>query len=124
MMKPSKISVVFLYSSFAIVIIHLVVLSIIFNKIPETVPTHYSGSNPDAFGPKYTLWLEPIISTIILLLISFCIFKMKKPNSLDSYLENSEEEAIKNRQLLLSVLALIATLIISAISFISLLEAR
>ncbi len=123
-MKPSKISVVFLYSSFAIVIIHFLILSIIFNKIPETVPTHYSGSNPDAFGPKNTLWLEPIISAIILLLISFYIYKLKTPNSLDSYLENSEEEAIKNRQLLLSVLELVVILIISAISFIFLLEAR
>lgn len=121
-MKLSKISVVFLYSSFAIVIFHFVVLSIIYNKIPETVPTHYSGSNPDSFGPKNTLWLEPTISSLIVILISFCIFKMKTPKSLDSYLENSEEEAIKNRQLLLSVLALVVTLIISAISYISLHE--
>lgn len=77
MMKPSKISLAFLFSSISVVIIHILVLALIFKKIPESVPTHYSGSNPDAFGTKNILWLEPTISSLIVILISFCIIKIK-----------------------------------------------
>lgn len=120
-MKPSKTSLFILFVSAFIIIIHFLVLAINFNTISNVVPTHYSGKSPDSFGSKMMLWLEPTISAILFILISFCIFKMKTPNSLESILENSGEQATKNRQLLLSVLALVVTLLLSVMSFISLL---
>ena len=41
-----------------------------FNKLPDIIATHFDfNGNPDGFGSKYTIWLLPIILTLVYMLI-------------------------------------------------------
>lgn len=116
-MKLHKI--IFLFSV-GLLFAYIILLTIKFASIQETIPIHYSSEVADGFGNKIFLWLEVGINTIILSFIGLVIFfpqKMfrKTDDQLD-YLENSFEEAIKNRQIFLSVLSVIVTLIFCGLS--------
>ena len=120
-MKPSKISILFIINSIIIVLISSLYLFFKFNSIPNIIPIHYSGKTADAFGSKNYVWFAPVINIIIIGGATLCIYKMKIPTSADAFLESSPEKAIKNRQLLLSVIVLISTLLISGLNIINLL---
>lgn len=111
--------IIFSFSVF-LFLIYIVFLIIRFPSIQETITIHYSADGADGFGNKMFLWLEAGINAIILLFIGLVIFfpqKMfrKTDDHLD-YLENSFEEAIKNRQVFLSVLSVIITLFFCGLS--------
>ncbi|KQT24709.1 hypothetical protein ASG22_12025 [Chryseobacterium sp. Leaf405] len=103
--------------SFSVLLLlgYIAFLIIKFPYIQETIPIHYSSEGADGFGNKMFLWLEVEINAIILSFIGMVIFfpqKMfKKSDDHLDFLENSFEEAIKNRQIFLSVLSVIITLI-------------
>jgi ABC-type uncharacterized transport system permease subunit len=111
--------IIFSFSVF-LFLSYIVFLTIRFPSIQETIPIHYSADGADGFGNKMFLWLEAGINAMILLFIGLVIFfpqKMfrKTDDHLD-YLENSFEKAIKNRQIFLSVLSVIITLIFCGLS--------
>lgn len=106
--------IIFSFSVF-LFLSYIVFLIIRFPSIQEKIPIHYSSEGADGFGSKMFLWLEAGINAIILFFIGLVIFfpqKMfrKSDDHLD-FLENSFEEAVKNRQIFLSVLSVIITLI-------------
>jgi len=42
-----------------------------FSKLPETIPTHFNASGiPDNYGSKNTLWMLPVISLILYILLT------------------------------------------------------
>lgn len=116
-----KINFVLYWISVIILVCYLIFLGINFSKIQDTIPIHYSGKNPDGFGSKYFLWLEVGLNSIVLLFIGLIIYHphwlIKK---YEQILESTYESAIKNRQIFLSVLALLVTIILCGISFFSL----
>ncbi len=91
-----------------------------FPKIEDTIPIHFSGSESDGFGSKWFLWLEVGINALIMVFIGILLnhpqWLLKKD---EPYLESSEEGAIKNRQMVLSVISLLATLLFCGASFFS-----
>lgn len=96
---------------------YCIFLGIKFPSIQEIIPIHYSGEGPDGFGSKIFLWLEVGINAILLLLIGLIIGYPKKAfGERSDYLESSPEDAIKNRQILLSVISLVITLIFCGLS--------
>lgn len=115
--------------SFAVVLwlSYSIFLAVKFPSVQETIPIHYSTEGADGFGSKMFLWLEAGINAFILFLIALLLFfsqKMfgKTDDHLD-YLENSFEEAIKNRQIFLSVLSVIVTLIFCGLSLKEIIQA-
>jgi len=98
--------------SLLLLVSYSIFLGIKFPSIKEIIPIHYSGKDPDGFGSKIFLWLEIGLNAILLFLIGLIIFYPQKAfGKGDDYLEDSRENAIKNRQIFLSVLSLIITLI-------------
>lgn len=116
-----KINFVLFWISVIILVCYSIFLGLNFTEIEDTIPIHYSGKNPDGFGSKYFLWLEVSLNSIVLFFIGLIIYHphwLIKKN--EQILESTYESAIKNRQIFLSVLALLITLILCGISFFSL----
>ncbi len=96
---------------------YAIFLGIKFPSIQDTIPIHYSSEGTDGFGSKIFLWLQVGLNAILLFFIGLIIWYPQKAfGEKKDYLESSEESAIKNRQILLSVLSLIITLIFCGLS--------
>lgn len=96
---------------------YTIFLAIKFPSIEEIIPIHYSSEGADGFGSKLFLWLEVGINAIILFFIGLVIWYPQKAfGETTDYLETSRENAIKNRQIILSVLSLIIVLILCGVS--------
>lgn len=96
---------------------YLIFLAVKFSSINETIPIHYSSEGADGFGSKIFLWFEAAINAIILIFIGLILlFPEKMFRKTDEYLESSLEAAIKNRQIFLSVLSVLITLVFCGLS--------
>lgn len=97
--------------------VYIIVLSIQFPSVQEIIPIHYSSKGADGFGSKNFLWLGAGSNFILLYLFALPIFFPEKMfRNKDNYLETSPEKAIKNRQVFLSALSVIVTLIFCGLS--------
>ncbi|WP_336715977.1 hypothetical protein [Chryseobacterium mucoviscidosis] len=96
---------------------YLIFLAVKFSSIHETIPIHYSSEGADGFGSKIFLWFEAAINAIILIFIGLILlFPEKMFRKTDEYLESSLEAAIKNRQIFLSVLSVLITVLFCGLS--------
>lgn len=103
--------------SVLLLLVYIIVLSVQFSSVQEIIPIHYSGDGADGFGSKNFLWLEAGLNMLLLYLFALPIFfpeKMFGKNG--DYLESSAEKAIKNRQVFLSVLSVVVTVIFCGLS--------
>ncbi len=107
-------------TSVLLLFLYAIVLAVKFSSIPETVPIHYSAEGPDEFGNKIFLWLGISVNALLLVFIGWVIcFSQKMFSKNDDYLERSPETAIKNRQIFLSAVSVIVTLIFCGFSLTS-----
>jgi len=105
------------FLSVLLLLAYSIFLGIRFPSIQETIPIHYSGEGPDGFGSKIFLWFQVGLNAILLFFIGLIIkYPGKAFGEKNDYLESSAETAIKNRQIFLSVLSLVVTLILCGIS--------
>lgn len=111
-MRPYRATSILFYCSTSILALTTGYLASQYSKIPEIIATHYSGSSADGYGPKRMLWLNLIINLGILSFVGYIIWNPKLFKTMKNYLEDSQIKAIKNRQLLLSVLLFIVTLVL------------
>lgn len=103
--------------SVMLLLAYSIFLGIKFSSVQEIIPIHYSGEGPDGFGSKLFLWLQVGLNAVLLLLIGLIIWYPQKAfGERNDYLEASRENAIKNRQIFLSVISLVVTLILSGLS--------
>ena len=103
--------------SILLLIGHSIFLAVKFPSIKEIIPIHYSGEGADGFGSKMFLWLEVGLNAILLFFIGLIItYPQKAFGNKSDFLEISREKAIKNRQIFLSVLSVIITLILCGLS--------
>lgn len=97
------------------VVLLLVYSGVLLMKYPfvaETIPIHYTAEGPDGFGNKIFLWLGVAVNALLLVFIGWIIWLPQKMFGKNhDYLESSPEKAIKNRQIFLSVVSVIVTLI-------------
>jgi len=100
-----------------LLLVYIIALSIQFSSVQEIIPIHYSSEGADGFGSKNFLWLGAGINFMLLCLLVLPIFFREKMfRDKDNYLETSSETAIKNRQLFLSVLSVVITVIFCGLS--------
>lgn len=103
--------------SVLLLLAYSIFLAVKFPSIKEIIPIHYSGEGPDGFGSKMFLWLEVGLNAVLVFFIGLITVNPQKAFGKDSdFLEISREKAIKNRQLFLSVLSVIITLIFCGLS--------
>lgn len=63
-----------------------------FSTLPENIPTHYNGMGEvDSYGPKITIFLLPVLGTLIFV---FLTFMLRKPESFNYTVEITEENAL------------------------------
>lgn len=63
-----------------------------FSTLPENIPTHYNGMGEvDSYGPKTTIFLLPVLGTLIFV---FLTFMLRKPESFNYTVEITEENAL------------------------------
>ncbi len=103
--------------SVMLLLVYSGVLLIKYPSAPEIIPIHYSAEGPDGFGNKILLWLGVAFNALLLVFIGFILFFPQKMFvKKNDYLESSPEKAIKNRQIFLSVVSVIVTLIFCGLS--------
>lgn len=100
--------------SVLLLLVYIIVLLQQFSSVQEIIPVHYSG---DGFGSKNFLWLEVGLNFLLLCLLALPIFFPERMFAKTTdYLESSTEAAIKNRQVFLSVLSVLVTIIFCGLS--------
>jgi uncharacterized membrane protein len=68
-----------------------------FNKLPDIIATHFDlGGKPNGFGSKNTIWLLPIIITLVYILISVL---NKYPHKFNYLTKITEQNAYKQYKL-------------------------
>lgn len=64
-----------------------------FSTLPENIPTHYNGMGEvDSYGPKATIFLLPVLGTV---LFAFLTYIIKKPESFNYTVEITKENALE-----------------------------
>lgn len=111
-MKPTPSTKVLFYISLSVLAIVTGYLSSQYTTIPEMIPSHFSGKSADTYAPKRLLWLNIVINLIIVLFVGYIVWNPKLFRLKENFLEQNQVKAIKNRQLLLSVLLTIVTFIL------------
>ncbi len=63
-------------------------------ELPETIPTHFNAAGePDAYGSKHTIWIIPLIATVLYI----GMFIINKYPHIHNYMVNiTEDNALKN----------------------------
>jgi len=87
-----------------------------FNELPDTIATHFNVvGKPDDFGSKHTIWIIPIIATILYL----GLFAINRYPHIHNYMINiTEENALKNYMLSTRVVSIVNFLCILLITYI------
>ena len=113
-MKPSPITRYLFFVSFIIVASTAGYLASQYSSLPTYISSHFSGIDKDGFSNKRLLWLNILINSGIMGFVGYIVWHPKLFGLKVNFLEKSQVVAIKNRQLLLSVLLLIITLVLCA----------
>lgn len=90
-----------------------------YSNLPETIAVHFNGAGKaDGYGSKNTIWLAPIIFT---LLIWFLLYGSKKPKNFDlsNKITTSKQAIASARTLLLSALLLSIVLFLVVFSMVN-----
>jgi len=98
-MKSNRVKILF-YSSFLVILLHLVYVISIYSSLPDTIAIHFNTlGNPNGYGDKKFALVIPAIN----LLITFITWGIAtNPNFINSMRANkmSDEEFAKNQNLL------------------------
>ncbi|MBV8325838.1 DUF1648 domain-containing protein [Chryseobacterium sp.] len=100
-----------------IIIGYFIYLCVVYGSIPETIPIHSYGNNPDLYGSKVFLFL-PVLLNIAILIFTWRI--IKRPDKIAFTFEIKEDEKEKiyhTTQLALVILAVFVTIMMSPLSF-------
>lgn len=105
------ISWLFVTLSFAVVLGH-------YSDLPDTIPTHFDGAgNVDGYGSKYTVFLLPVLSFLI---VAGLIYLSKFPhrfNYLKTITPENAEFEYKNARMMVRVLNALVSLLLLALTW-------
>jgi uncharacterized membrane protein len=89
-----------------------------FNKLPDIIATHFDfNGNPDGFGSKFTIWLLPIIITLVYILIYVLNRYPHKFNYLTKITEQNASKQYKMAARMMRVILFNITLLFAFITF-------
>jgi uncharacterized membrane protein len=89
-----------------------------FNKLPDIIATHFDlNGNPDGFGSKYTIWLLPVIVSLISILIYALNRYPHKFNYLTKITEQNAHKQYKLASRSMRVILFNITLLFGFITF-------
>lgn len=80
-------------TSFVALVVFWLMNIFAFSTLPENIPTHYNGMGEvDSYGPKTTIFLLPVMGTV---LFTFLTYIIKKPETYNYTVEITEENALE-----------------------------
>lgn len=86
------------------------------NNLPDTIPIHFDINNqPDNYGSRHTLWLLPVIATLI---VGFLQLSQRAPDKINYPVKITEENKSRQQQLVLLLLGYVGLLIPTLFLFI------
>jgi uncharacterized membrane protein len=89
-----------------------------FNKLPDIIATHFDlNANPNGFGSKFTIWLIPIIITLVYILIYVLNRNPHKFNYLTKITEQNAYKQYKLASRMMRVILFNITLLFAFITF-------
>jgi uncharacterized membrane protein len=89
-----------------------------FNKLPDIIATHFDfNGNPDGFGSKYTIWLLPVILTLVYMLIYVLNRYPHKFNYLTKITEQNAYKQYKLASRMMRILLFNITILFAFITF-------
>jgi uncharacterized membrane protein len=89
-----------------------------FNKLPDIIATHFDlNGNPDGFGSKYTIWLLPVIVSLIYILIYALTRYPHKFNYLTKITEHNAHKQYKLASRSMRIILFNITLLFGFITF-------
>ena len=85
--------------------------------LPDTIATHFNGAGePDGFGSKHTIWIIPIIATVMYI----GLFILNKYPYMHNYMVNiTEENALKNYRFSTRILRVVNFLCVLLMTYIT-----
>src|SRR5690554_7451042 len=110
--KRSKSDWVLEILSYLLLMIFWIVIIVSFKYLPAEIPTHYNGrGQADAFGDKETIFMLPVIATLLFILLTVV---GNYPHTFNYAVEITKENAekqYKNAVWLMRILRVLITLI-------------
>ncbi len=89
-----------------------------FNKLPDIIATHFDlNGNPNGFGSKFTIWLLPIIITLVYILIYVLNRYPHKFNYLTKITEQNASKQYKLASRSMRIILFNITLLFGFITF-------
>ena len=89
-----------------------------FNQLPDIIATHFDfNGNPDGFGSKYTIWLLPVIITLVYILIYVLNRYPHKFNYLTKITEQNAQKQYKLASRMMRILLFNITILFAYITF-------
>lgn len=88
------VDVIIEFISITLLILMWVYCIVNYMELPDTIATHFNGAGePDGYGSKQTVWVIPIIATVMYI----GLFILNKYPHMHNYMVNiTEENALKN----------------------------
>ncbi|WP_347924697.1 DUF1648 domain-containing protein [Pontimicrobium sp. SW4] len=85
--------------------------------LPDTIATHFNGTGePDGYGNKLTIWIIPVIATVIYV----GLFILNKYPHMHNYMVNiTEENALKNYRFSTRVLRVVNFLCVLLMTYVT-----
>lgn len=88
------VDIIIEFISITLLILMWVYCFVNYMELPDTIATHFNGAGePDGYGSKQTVWVIPIIATVMYI----GLFILNKYPHMHNYMVNiTEENALKN----------------------------
>ena len=89
--KPTLFTTIIEIINYFSLILFWVITSLVYKHLPNKIPTHYNGfGEVDAYGDKTTIFLLPLIATVLFLIVSI---SAKNPHTFKYSITITEQNA-------------------------------
>jgi uncharacterized membrane protein len=103
--------------AFFFLIIQIIIPLIYYNQLPESIPTHFNAAGqPDGFGSRSSLWILPVTSLFMYLLMTIV---EAYPYIYNFPVEITPENAVTQYRIATRLIRILKTVILVIFSFIS-----
>ncbi|ROH98586.1 hypothetical protein EGI16_20955 [Chryseobacterium sp. G0240] len=101
----------------AIILCYSAYLCAVYGTVPDIIPIHSYGNNPDLYGSKKFLFLPILLNIVILIFTWRIISRPDKIKFTFEISENDKEKTYRITQLALVIIAIFVTIMMSPLSF-------